>query len=251
MVKQVGTMRQAMVWCLLLGGCGFGFGAAASPMADASLAASNQSPSQGFVPQTVDSGNDSSVGSGPAAQPDAPPKRALSKGAENLVRAVAAPATSGGAQAAESPSPSTADGEWLRSTYKDMAKSSGAVDALQSLNSELNADKGGITDSTREAETDPAVLARRRAEGGAGPDGRAANTAPRSAEQLKLEEAQASFLFSELVREVTPWLIGAAIFYCCIYGTRLMLAYSRMKAERKRKRRRSRSSTSSRNARLE
>jgi hypothetical protein len=132
-------------------------------------------------------------------------------------------------------------GETLHAAAKDLAVSSGAVEAKQFLNAEFDSDKA------TDANTDTNVL-RRRANGDTNADDpNARNAPPRSAEQTKIDEEQASFLASALVREVTPWAIGAAVLLFCAQGLRAMLAFSRRQAERKRK---FRKSSSTRNARL-
>lgn len=132
-------------------------------------------------------------------------------------------------------------GETLHTTAKDLAVSSGAVDAKQLLDTEFGSDK------TNDGNTESNVL-RRRANGDASADAANAGIAPpRSAEQMKLDEEQASFLASALVQEVMPWAIGAAVLLGCAQGLRAMLAFSRRQTVRKRKHRKS---SSTRNARL-
>nr|WP_315427947.1 hypothetical protein [uncultured Albidiferax sp.] len=141
-----------------------------------------------------------------------------------------------------------AEPESLRSSLKELANSSGVVDALHTLNSELNGSASGTFADAPDGGADMA----RRTEAQPGSEARmGVRAAPLTEEQRKLEEAQASFLFSALVQEVTPWLIAAALMYVVIYGARVMLAYSRMKAARKRKRRESKSGARTRSARID
>ncbi|WP_295959262.1 hypothetical protein [Rhodoferax sp.] len=131
-------------------------------------------------------------------------------------------------------------GETLHGAAKDMAVNTGALEAKQYLSTEFGMDRAADTNA------DSNVL-RRRANGGASEDN-ANNAPPRSAEQMKLDEEQASFLASALMREVVPWAIGAAVLLGCLQGLRAMLVFSRRQAERKRKHHKS--SSASRSARL-
>lgn len=134
--------------------------------------------------------------------------------------------------------PATPLHESMRLAAKDLALNMGAVDAKQYLREELG------LDNTLAAATDgdgiPA-LPHRASDN---------NAPPRSAEQLKLDGDQASFLALALVQEVLPWAIGAAVLLGCVQGLRLMLAFSRRRATRKRKYRKSSRSRTPRNARL-
>ncbi|WP_367847833.1 hypothetical protein [Rhodoferax sp. WC2427] len=134
-------------------------------------------------------------------------------------------------------------GETVHMAAKDLAVSTGAVDARQYLSTEFGSDKAP------DGNADPEInVLRRRANGDTRSDAANANNAPaRSAEQMKLDEEQASFLASALVHEVMPWALGAAMLVGCAQGLRAMLAFSRRKSER---RRRHRKSSSTRNARL-
>jgi hypothetical protein len=137
-------------------------------------------------------------------------------------------------------------GETLHAAAKDLAIHSGAADAKQYLGAELGLDKPA--DASGDVNADASNALRRRATGDSANSGNV--LPPRSNEQLKLDEEQASFLASALVREVTPWAIGAAVLMCILQGLRLMLAFSRRQTKRKRKYRRSGSGNASRNARM-
>nr|WP_315237079.1 hypothetical protein [uncultured Albidiferax sp.] len=237
MDMRVGSGRHKLVGCLtLLVGWGLAAAAWAVPIAD--------QPASVF--QSQPAAEAPTVDVGALAVADAPAKATAAKSAE-------APARSGSPELpmprAEPASTSgLAEPESLRSSLKDLANSSGVVDALHTLNSELNSNASG---SLADAQDGGAEMARR-AEAQSGSEPRmGVRAAPLTAEQRKLEEAQASFLFSALVREVTPWLIAAALMYIVIYGARVMLAYSRMKAARKRKRRQSKSGARTRSARVD
>lgn len=133
-------------------------------------------------------------------------------------------------------------GETFHIAVKDAAANTGAMEAKQYLSTEFGLDRAA------DANADSNAL-RRRANGGASEDAANANNLPpRSAEQIKLDEEQASFLASALVREVVPWAIGAAVLLGCLQGLRAMLVFSRRQAERKSKHRKS--SSASRSARL-
>lgn len=132
-------------------------------------------------------------------------------------------------------------GETLHTAAKDLAVNSGALDAKNFLSTEFGSDKSA------DANAETNVL-RRRANGDANAEEpNPHNAPPRSAEQSELDEEKASFLASALVREVTPWAIGAAVLLFCAQGLRVMLAFSRRQSERKR---RYRKSSGTRNARL-
>jgi len=172
-----------------------------------------------------------------ANRPAATGQGASAKAAE-AVRAELAPS-------AMAPAPNAADRDVIRSAYKQLAETTGAVDALQRLNAELGSDKTGeAVGGTRDADTEGG-----RPHGGA--DRAAVATMPKTAEQLHQEDVQASFMAQMLIDEVRPWALGTALVYFGIYGVRMMLRYSRMKSERRRKQRKSGSGQKSRSARLE
>nr|WP_315246731.1 hypothetical protein [uncultured Albidiferax sp.] len=132
-------------------------------------------------------------------------------------------------------------GETLHTAVKDLAVNSGAMEAKHLLSTEFGSDKA--TDAN--AETN---VLRRRANGDTNSeDPNSPNAQSRSPEQTQLDEEQASFLASALIREVTPWAIGAAVLLCCAQGLRAMLVFGRRQTERKRKYRKS---SGTRNARL-
>ncbi len=137
-------------------------------------------------------------------------------------------------------------GETLHVVAKEVAVHSGMADAKQYLGAELGLDKPA--DASGDANADASNVLRRRATGDSVNSGNALPS--RSSEQLKLDEEQASFLASALVREVTPWAIGAAVLMGVLQGLRLMLAFSRRQTKRKRKYRRSGRGSASRNARM-
>lgn len=155
------------------------------------------------------------------------PRATASQGASPS--ALQKPATPASASASAPRTP----GETLQKTAKDLA-----VDAKQLLSTEFGSDK------TADPNAEGNVL-RRRTNGETSAEENPHST-PRSAEQSHLDEEQASFLASALVREVTPWAVGAALLLACAQGVRALLAYGRRKAERKR---RHRKSSGSRNAR--
>ena len=126
--------------------------------------------------------------------------------------------------------------ETVHGTAKDFAVQTGAVNAKQYFAEDLGLDKTPDTDA------DGIQLLRRGAI--------ANNASPRTAEQIKLDEEQASLLASALVQEVMPWAIGAAVLLGSAQGVRAILAFSRIRTARKRKHRKSRSGHVSRNARL-
>lgn len=238
MDMRVGNGRHKPVGCLtVLVGWGLAAAAWAVPIADQPASAYQSEPAA--EAPTVDV-------SALAAAADAPAKATAAKSAE-------APARSGSPElpmprAEATKTSDAAEPESLRSSLKELANSTGVVDALHTLNSELN---GSASGTFADAHDGGAEMARR-AEAQSGSEPRmGVRAAPLTEEQRKLEEAQASFLFSALVQEVTPWLIAAVLMYIVIYGARVMLAYSRMKAARKRKRRQSKSSARTRSARID
>ena len=182
------------------------------------------------------------------ASSDSPVLRALSAfSIKTLADKTAAPdAPSDTAQKSASPAPTSKPipislGESVHGAAKDLAVSTGVVDAKQYVSEELG------LDTTPDANADGINVLRRRASG----DTASANNAPpRSAEQLNLDAEQASFLASALVQEVTPWAIGAAVLLGCVQGLRVMLAFSRRQTLRKRKHRKSSRGSATRNARL-
>lgn len=132
-------------------------------------------------------------------------------------------------------------GETLHTAAKDLAVNTGAVDAKQYLSTEFGSDKA----PDGNAEADSNVL-RRRANGDTSGNAANANAPVRSAEQMKLDEEQASFLASALAHEVIPWAMGAAVLVGCAQGLRAILALSRRKSERRRRHRRSSSTRKAR-----
>ena len=169
-----------------------------------------------------------------AAQAKASAKANKTASAELRIDAGQPPATTASASKRD-PVPI---GATLQLAAKELAVKTGAADAKQYLSAELGLDKPADTDT----DTDTVNALRRRASGEADVAG---DATARSAEQLKLDGEQASFLASALVREVMPWAVGAAGLLGCVQALRLMLAFSRRKAERKRKRRKFRNSTHS------
>lgn len=245
MQMRVGNGHHKLVRCL-----GFFAGWALAAIAWAvPIAESPTSPTPGF--QSIAEAPTSDVGALSAVATDAPAKAAPGKSAETPARAEQpAPRSEPAATPiAANSGASVAEPESIRASLKDLATSTGAVDALHSLNSEVNsATSGAFADGSRDGGADGV----RHADAQAGSEVRiATRAAPLTAEQRKLDEAQASFLFSALLEEVLPWLIAAAVMYVVVYGARLLLAYNRMKAERKRKRRQSRSGSRTRSARVE
>ncbi|MBC7680792.1 MAG: hypothetical protein H7172_00525 [Ferruginibacter sp.] len=179
------------------------------------------------------------------ASADSPVQRALSalslkasggKTAARDTREDAAQKAAIPASASTSLPPSLA--ESVHVAAKDFAVQTGAVNAKQYLAEELGLDKTPSND----ADADGIQLLRRRTIDNSAP--------PRTAEQLKLDEEQASFLASALVQEVIPWAVGAAVLLGSVQGLRAMLAFSRSRTVRKRKYRKSRSGRASRNARV-
>ena len=171
-----------------------------------------------------------------AAQAKASAKANKTASAELRIDAGQPPATTASASKRD-PVPI---GATLQLAAKELAVKTGAADAKQYLSAELGLDKPADTDT--DTDTDTVNALRRRASGEADVAG---DATARSAEQLKLDGEQASFLASALVREVMPWAVGAAGLLGCVQALRLMLAFSRRKAERKRKRRKFRNSTHS------
>ncbi|MBC7617963.1 MAG: hypothetical protein H7293_03050 [Candidatus Saccharibacteria bacterium] len=179
------------------------------------------------------------------ASADSPVQRALSalslkastdKAGVPNAREVMAQKAAIPASASKPISPSLA--ESVHVAAKDFAVQTGAVNAKQYLAEELGLDKTPDAD----ADADGTQLLRRRTIDN--------TTPPRTAEQLKLDEEQASFLASALVQEVMPWAAGAAVLLGSMQGLRAVLAFSRSRAVRKRKHRKSRSGRASRNARV-
>ena len=180
---------------------------------------------------------------------DSPVQRSLSalltQGAAD--KTAAPDARTGTAQKSAGPAsaspPPTSLGESLHVAAKDLAVNTGAVDAKQYLSEEFGLDKA----SDANTNADGINMQHRHSDGDTA---NANNAPPRSAEQLKLDEEQASHLVSALVREVMPWAFGAAVVVGCVQVLRMMLAFSRRQATRKRKYRKSSSSKASRSARL-
>ncbi len=145
--------------------------------------------------------------------------------------------------------------DWVQSTVKELASTTGAAEVARGLNAELNKAKAdAVFDILRDTEADAANQERRQAETQARDAGRIdATVAPLTEEQRKLEGLQAASMFVQLMEEVKPWVLGALALYAVFYAGRLALAYSRANASRKslRAARRSRSrSGSSRGPRL-
>ena len=187
------------------------------------------------------------------ASVDSPVLRALSAAAQRNAAGTAPPSDSRAEPASKPAVPASGRAaelpmstrEALHLTAKELAVRTGVVDAKQHLSAEL-----GLDQPTEDAADTPNVL-RRRAMGGAGDeDGGIGQMPPRSAEQLKLDGEQASFLASALVQEVMPWAIGAAALLAGIKGLRLFLAFSRKQTERKRKTRRASSRSHPHSARF-
>lgn len=184
------------------------------------------------------------------ASSDSPAQRALSailtQASADKTAAPVAPTDT----AQKSASPASASkplpislGESAQVAAKDLAVHTGAVDARQYWSEELGLDKRPDAN----ANADGVNMQHRRANNDAASTN---NAPPRSADQVKQDEEQASFLASALVREVMPWAIGAAVLLGCVQGLRMVLAFSRHYAARKRKYSKSSSGNASRNARL-
>jgi len=240
MDMRVGNGRHKLVRCLtLLAGWGLAAAAWAVPMAD--------QPAPAFQPAseapTVDVGALS-------ATADALAKATVAKSVEAPARSTPELPMPRAEAGGNPPSTSgSAEPESIRSSLKELASSTGVADALHTLNSDLN---GSASGAFADGAHDGGVEVARRAETQPGSEARmGVRAAPLTEEQRKREEAQASFLFSALVQEVTPWLIAAVAMYVVIYGARVMLAYTRMKAARKRKRRHSKSGARTRSARID
>lgn len=180
------------------------------------------------------------------ASADSPVQRALSAipvkaSADKPTAAAPTDTVQKPASPASAPKPApTSLGETLHVAVKDAAVQSGAIEAKQYLSTEFG------SDAAADADADSNVL-RRRANRSGSENATANNAPPRSEEQLKLDEEQASFLASALVREVVPWAIGAAVLLGCLQGLRAMLVFSRRQTARKHKHRKP---SSTRNARL-
>jgi hypothetical protein len=183
------------------------------------------------------------------ASADSPVLRALSAAAQRNAAGGASPAEPASKPAVpasgRATEPPMSTREALHLSAKELAVSTGVVDAKQHLSAEL-----GLEQSTEDVAEPPNAL-RHRAMGGAGDeDGGIGPMPPLSAEQLKLDGERASFLASALVQEVMPWAIGAVALLVGIKGLRLSLAFSRKQTERKRKTRRASSRAHSPGARL-
>ena len=241
MGKRVGGVHQVVVWWLMLmAGWGLAPAVGAAPLSGSTA----ELPGSGRH-STSEADDDDDLEALIPSATEVPARAGGVKAADSQARpaAIAIPITRADASAAVAPS--TSDRERVRAAYKELMEVTGADEAWRQLNAGREGENGDAF-SNRPHDADNS---RRRAEASSGDDSRmAALDSPRTEEQRKLDEVRASLLFSALLEEVTPWLIAAVVIYAVVYGARVVLAYNRMKAERKRKRRKS--TTRSRSTRL-
>ncbi len=207
----------------------------AATVSNAALAYSSDGAAGGAPSLALDEAPDATAHT---ARPDSPGKATSGK-AESAAPAANAHAPSEAPPAPSSPSANTrtaGDVDLVRGTYKDVVTATGAQETYQQLNADLGLDKAHA--QLDAGDDDAAAVRKARANAETGRmDRTGAGEPPRTAEQLRQDEARASMLTSQLIDEVLPWVAGAAVLYVGLHVARYLLVRSRAKAARRRRHR--------------
>jgi len=113
----------------------------------------------------------------------------------------------------------------LRSAVKELEVVSDVKNVLQGVRTELHQITGGHLASIEdERAAERASLTRRIEERQSQRYGDgSAHDRPRSEAEILADSQRASFLVRQLIDEITPWAIGAAVLFALFHGTRAML----------------------------